>query len=342
LGYWNLQSGVVDTVQNVREEELMRRMVVWFSLVALAWPAAAQKKRVAVMNFEYGTVRTTVAQIFGTDQDVGKGISDLIVERLVNGSSYSVIERKQLDRILGEQNFANSDRADASTAAKIGRVLGVDAIIIGSVTQFGRDDKSTGVGGGALSRVSGRFGIGGVKRTEAKAVVGVTARMIDTTTAEILASARGTGESTRKGTSLLGAGGGEVVGGGAVDMTSRNFANTILGEAVTAAVAQLCQQLEGSAGKLPARAVFIDGLVADAIGGTLVLNVGKRAGVKVGDRLQVRRKIRDVRDPATGKILRSIEDKVGEVVITDVDDASSVGTYTGSGPAKVGDAVRNM
>jgi curli biogenesis system outer membrane secretion channel CsgG len=319
----------------------MRRIWIVIAAAALVWPAAAQKKRVAIMDFEYGTVRSAAAAIFGTDQDVGRGISDLVVEKLVNGTTYSVVERKILDKILAEQNFANSDRADASTAAKIGRVLGVDAIIIGSITQFGRDDKSTGVGGGALSRVSGRFGVGGVKRTESKAVVALSARMIDTTTAEILATARGAGESTRKGTSLLGAGGGQVVGGGAVDMTSRNFAATIIGEAVTAAVGQLCQGFEASAGRLPAREVVIDGLVADATGGMLVLNVGTRAGVKVGDRLQVRRKIREIRDPASGKILRSIEDKIGEVVITEADEGSSVGTFTGSSPAKVGDAVKN-
>jgi curli biogenesis system outer membrane secretion channel CsgG len=301
---------------------------------------AQQKKRVAVMNFEYATVRSQVSAIFGTDEDIGKGIADLIVEKLVQSGQYSVIERKALDKILAEQNLSNSDRFDANTAAKIGRLLGVDAMIMGSITQFGRDDKSTGVGGGALSRVSGRYGLGGVKRTEAKAVVGVSARMVNIDTAEILATAKGIGESTRKGTSLLGAGGGEVVGGGHVDMTSRNFANTIIGEAVDQAVKQLCGQLDQSAGRLPAKVVVINGLVADASGNVLVLNIGSRAGLKVGDRLQVRRKIRDVRDPATGKVLRSIENQVGEVVITEVDEQSAVGNFTGAGAAKVGDAVK--
>ena len=35
--------------------------------------------------------------------------------------------------------------------------------------------------------------------------------------------------------------------------------------------------------------------------------------MKVGDRLEIRRKVRDIKDPATGKILRSIDDKVGDV-----------------------------
>ena len=79
--------------------------------------------------------------------DVGKGITDLLVTYLVKDGSYSVIERKALDKIMAEQNFSNSDRADPNSAAKIGKLLGVDAIIVGSITQFGNDTKNTGVGG---------------------------------------------------------------------------------------------------------------------------------------------------------------------------------------------------
>jgi curli biogenesis system outer membrane secretion channel CsgG len=325
----------------------MRRFAILPVLAAALVVSAAaqqtlQKRRVAVLSFDYATVQSQVSAIYGTNQDVGKGIADLIVEKLVSTGKYSVIERKALDKVLGEQNFSNSDRADSNSAAKIGRILGVDAIITGSITQFGRDDKSTQVGGGAMSRVSDRFGLGGIKRSEAKAVVGISARMINTDTAEIIAVAKGVGESTRKGTSLIGAGGGDVAAGAGGGMTSKNFGNTILGEAVNAAVDQLCAQFDASASQLPVKAVVIDGLVADAAGNTLVLNVGSRRGLKVGDQLDVRRKIKDVRDPATGKILRSIADKVGEVVVTDVDEQSAVGQYTGSTPAKVGDMVRNQ
>ncbi|HET9790990.1 MAG TPA: CsgG/HfaB family protein, partial [Candidatus Angelobacter sp.] len=80
-------------------------------LLILASSAMAQKKkRVAVMDFDYGTVQSYVYGIYGTNQDVGKGISDLLVEKLVQDGKYSVIERKALDKILAEQNFANSDR----------------------------------------------------------------------------------------------------------------------------------------------------------------------------------------------------------------------------------------
>ena len=82
------------------------------------------------------------------DVDIGKGIADLLVTDLVKDGTYSVIERKALDKILAEQNFSNSDRANPNSAAKIGKILGVDAIVVGSITQFGNDNQNTKVGGG--------------------------------------------------------------------------------------------------------------------------------------------------------------------------------------------------
>ncbi len=322
----------------------MHRFLLMIPFLMMLVPSAdAQSKpRVAVLNFDYGTVRDASAALFGTDVDIGTGISDLLVEKLVKGGVFSVIERKALDAVLKEQNFSNSDRFDSNSAAKIGRLLGVDAIITGSITQFGRDDKSTNIGGGAVGGVTRRFGIGGVGRKESKAVVSVTARVIHTDTAEILGVATGTGESKRSGATLIGAGGDyNTAGGGGIDMKSSNFAGTILGEAVGQAVESLASQLQASAAKLPARAVKIDGLVADASGGELILNVGSRAGVKVGDRLKITRTGREIKDPATGKVIRRVEESLGEVVITEVDEQSAVGKYEGTTPVKVGDRVRN-
>jgi len=130
-------------------------------VLAASFLPGQTRKRVAVMNFDYATVQSSVAAIFGTNQDIGKGIADLLVDKLVNDGTYSVIERKMIDKIIAEQNFSNSDRADATSAAKIGKLLGVDAIIIGSITQFGRDDKKTTVGGAGLAGATRRFGLGG-------------------------------------------------------------------------------------------------------------------------------------------------------------------------------------
>jgi curli biogenesis system outer membrane secretion channel CsgG len=303
---------------------------------------AQQKKRVAVMNFDYATVQSGVQAIFGTNQDVGKGIADLLVDKLVADGAYSVIERKALDKVIAEQNFSNSDRADATSAAKIAKVLGVDAIIIGSITQFGRDDRQTNVGG--VGRLTGRFGLGGVSKNDSKAVVAVTARMVDTSTAEILASVTGRGESSRSGTGLIGAGGsGAAAAGGVLDMRAGNFANSILGEAVSASVKSVADQLQAKAGALPTKTVSIEGLVADVSpDGTIIVNVGSSAGVKAGDVLQIRRVSRKITDPATGKVLRQIEDAVGTIKVTEVDAQSAVGKFSGSGQAKVGDTVKNQ
>jgi curli biogenesis system outer membrane secretion channel CsgG len=315
-------------------------------LTLVAGASAQQKKRVAVMDFDYATVRSGVAALFGTDQDIGKGITDIMVDKLVNDGVYSVIERKQLDKILKEQNFSNSDRADPASAAKIARILGVDAIIVGSITQFGRDDKSTALGGGAASNALGRFGIGGVKTSKSTAVCTVTARMIDTSTAEILASVQGHGEESRSGTGILGAGGSYGgSGGGGLDMKSSNFANTILGAAVNKATTDVAHGLDQKAASLPTapvQAIKIDGLVADASpDGTIIVNVGSKDGVKVGDTLSVNRKVRDVKDPSSGRVIRSVLDAVGTLKITEVDESSAVGKFTGAGPAKVGDTVSN-
>src|SRR5437588_9804463 len=126
----------------------MGRVLLAAALLSTAI-CAQDKKRVAVMNFEYGTVQSGVAAVFGSNVDVGKGMADMLVDRLVTDGTYTVIERKALDKLLAQQKFQNSDRADPAGAARIGKLLGVSAIIIGSVTEFGRDDKSTSVGGGA-------------------------------------------------------------------------------------------------------------------------------------------------------------------------------------------------
>lgn len=311
---------------------------------AIALPSFAQEKhRVAVLDFGYGTVMSSVQAIFGTNQDIGKGITDLLVNQLVNDGTYRVIERAAIDKILNEQNFSNSDRANPATAAKIGAVLGVDTIIVGDITTFGRDDKNYGAGGGGYGL--GKYGLGGLGVHKSKAVVEITARMIDVNTGEILASVTGRGESQRSGTDMLGGGGsGWSGGGGHLDMGSSNFGQTIIGEATKASVTQLATGLEQKAPNLAFAAAPppppVDGLVADASTGDIIINVGSSSGVKAGDTLAVTRVERTVKDPATGKVLRTIDSPVGTLTITSVDAGSAVGHFTGSGAPQVGDHVK--
>lgn len=309
------------------------------ALSCMAQPAP--KKKVAILDFDYGTVQGGVSAIFGSNVDIGKGIADLLVEKLVQGGVYTVYERKTLDKVLAEQNLSNSDRADAAAAAKIGKILGVDAIIMGSITQFGRDDKETNLGGGAFGGMASRYGLGGVGRKQAKAVVAISARIIGTDTAQIFAAFTGKGESKRSGASLIGSGGSYSSAAGAgYSMGSSQFANSILGEATAEAVAQTAQQLQGSSSVIPAHTHTIEGLVADVSGNTVTLNVGKKAGVIPGDKFEVVKVTREIKDPASGRVIRRIEETVGWITITEVDDLAAVGTYAGTTPLQVGASVR--
>lgn len=306
-----------------------------------AAPATGRKKRVAVFDFDYATVHSSIAALFGQDVDVGKGISDLLVTDLVKDGSYSVIERKALDKILKEQNFSNSDRADPNSAARIGKLLGVDAIIVGSITQFGNETKNTNIGGGGGG--FGGFGLGGVGHKKSKAIVAVTARLVDIDTGEILGVAEGKGESSRESTSLLGGGGNwHGFGGGAADFGSSDFQSTIIGEAVKAAVDSMSKEVVANKDKLVARTIVVEGLVAAVDSGQIVLNVGAKNGVKVGDQLNVERVTKEIKDPSTGKVIRRLASAVGVVKVTDVDDISSVCTAVSGTGFKVGDAVKTV
>jgi curli biogenesis system outer membrane secretion channel CsgG len=298
--------------------------------------AAEAKKRVALMDFDFGTVQ----HWWSGNWDIGKGIADLVVTNLVKDGTFSVIERKKLDTILQEQNFSNSDRSNPTSAAKIGKVLGVNGIVVGSITQFGLEDKSMKVGGvgGSWGRMAG----GVLGKKEGKATVVIDARIVDVNTGEILAVASGKGTSKRSGLLLGGGGaGGGGFGAGGIDMGSSNFQDTILGEATRAAADDLTAQLVAQAGKIEATRVTIEGMIADATGGTIVINVGKAAGVSVGMKLAVERVSREVKDPATGKVLRKITSPVGEIEVTEVDEGSAVAKILSGSQFKVGDLVKS-
>ncbi len=211
--------------------------------LVFAAPSAAQgRPTVALLDFDFGSVDN-----WWGNQDIGKGIADMIVDGLVDDGSYRIIERKRLDAILAEQNFSNSDRADPNAAkvARIGKALGVKYLIVGSITKFGMEDKGMKVGGGGWG--GGKFGLGEVGTKKGKATVAITARMIDSSTGEIMASAKGEGTSSRSGLLLGGAGN---HAGGAIEFGSSNFGQTILGEATEAAVKQVVAKLIASKNRL--------------------------------------------------------------------------------------------
>ena len=158
----------------------------------------------------------------------------------------------------------------------------------------------------ALGRLLRADGVVAGTVVETEGLVNINARLVSTETTEILVVVTGKGASA------------------------------------ALAAADVALKIDAFADRLPAYVVVISGLVADVSGKTLVLNVGSKAGVRVGDRLTVRRATRDVKDPTTGAVLRKLEDTVGEVTVTEVDEMSSLGRFTGPALAMVGDIVKSL
>lgn len=74
------------------------------------------------------------------NKDFSKNIaimSDLLVHELVKSGDIAVVERKRLDKIMQEYAFQSSPFVDIKTAKKLGKGLGADYIIVGSVASLG-------------------------------------------------------------------------------------------------------------------------------------------------------------------------------------------------------------
>ncbi len=323
----------------------MLRMRTFLLLAVLAtipaWAQAPQaptppKKRIAVFDFDNAAVQGGISMpFFSVEQpNLGKAAAELLITKLVQDGNVSVIERSALDKLLTEQNFSNSDRADPQTAAKLGRILGVDAIILGTITRFDYADKITGGGGARF----GGFGGSSMKtKHDINAKVQISTRLISPDTAEVLVVSQGTGEVQRKGVKM------DIRQTNQAAMLGGNANNPLMNECMDTAVAELASQLETQFPKLPPRMPRIDGLVADADeSGRLILNVGAHDGVKLGDRLEVWRPGKEILDPASGRVLMHNDTLLGEAVITTVNDISAIAQYKGTEPAKVRDLVRSI
>jgi curli biogenesis system outer membrane secretion channel CsgG len=83
-------------------------------------------ERVAVMEFKNSTM----------EQDISKAVTELFVADLLATQRYMVMERTALDKVLMEQGLSQSGAIDPSTATRIGRLAGVDAVFLGSVNEY--------------------------------------------------------------------------------------------------------------------------------------------------------------------------------------------------------------
>jgi curli biogenesis system outer membrane secretion channel CsgG len=318
----------------------MRFLSVFVGTALLVGPAIGQPKRSLAINpFDYSTVMTDVQAIFGTQVDVGHGISALLVKRVAQSGKFTVVERQKVDALLQEQDFGASGRVKQGTQARTGQIRGADYILMGDIVTFGRDDKRKSAGVGGIAPGAG--GVAGISKSDFKAVVTLNFRMVDAETSEIIMSGEARGESKR--TSKGGFAGllvGGIGVGGFADFSSSNFAETIIGEAVIDAADKLSEQINNQAGGVATgRNVEIQGLVAAVQGGQVYINVGSSSGVQIGDHFAVSEIVQEVRDPNTKEVLDVVTRPLGTLVITMVRDKIAIGSFSGAVPPKVGARV---
>ncbi|MDV2993018.1 MAG: hypothetical protein N4J56_002672 [Chroococcidiopsis sp. SAG 2025] len=288
---------------------------------------ATQRQRVAVLDFDFAdTGSVNFANIFA-GASPAQGVSNLITNALVKDGSYSVIERSKIDAILQEQNLGASGRINPETAAQIGRVLGVDAVVIGAVTQFNIEANNSGNGFCV-------FGVCSAKQ-KSRAIVQIDARLVSTTTAEILAATQGKGEVDKKSKALN-------VGG--IYHESKNAdPETLLSAAAEIAVNEITQEIVASASKVTTAASFtpnINAVVADVTNNLVTINKGQEAGLKTGMTISIERVAKEIKDPETGKTLRALTSPIGTIELTEVGQGFATGKVTNGAGFKRGDMAK--
>jgi len=203
----------------------------------------ATKRRIAVLNFDSPNAGTDAPSgLFGAAaEDVGKGVSAQLIEKLLQGGKYTVIDRSTLEETLKQQTENDRKEMDAySMAARVGRLLGLDALIIGAITRYGVNDKKDS--GGLLSS--------GVRTRKSKAFVEITARVFNVSTGEVMAEFKGQGESQQPGvvTTMQSKGQAQKP----VQMLGSEFAESLFPQATRHAVEEIAAQVSDFADRIPA------------------------------------------------------------------------------------------
>lgn len=87
------------------------------------------KNKIAVIEF---------TNLDGSVTAFGQFLAEELITKLftVGGGKFEVVERSQLQKVFAELGFQMTGAVDENTVKKLGKVLGVDAIITGSITDL--------------------------------------------------------------------------------------------------------------------------------------------------------------------------------------------------------------
>jgi TolB-like protein len=80
---------------------------------------------------------TDLPDLQGVTSDLGRYIAERLTSRLIQSGRVRVIERRRLGQVLAELKFGMSDLVDPAKAKQLGRMAGVDALVVGSLSDLG-------------------------------------------------------------------------------------------------------------------------------------------------------------------------------------------------------------
>lgn len=188
----------------------------------------AEKPRLGVLRF---TNNTSAGWWSGS---VGTELQDMLIAELAAMKSFSVLERKELDAVLDEQDMGASGRIDSKTKAKMRNIKGAQYLVAATVSAY-----ETGTSGDGAGLSYQGFSIGGKKET---AYMAVDLKLINTETGEI-ADVR-TVEATA-GSGGLGLGVSKWGFGGSLAKEKK----TPTGKAIRACIMEIAEYLDCSLNK---------------------------------------------------------------------------------------------
>ncbi len=288
----------------------------------------SRKRVIAVDEIDFGTVQRPDEKVFGSNVDVGKGIQAMFVKRLVEQGKFTVVERRKAQEILKEQDFAQSSRVKRGTGARTGRITGADAILMGTITVFGRDDKRKSIGGfgGAWPWA----GLAKFKWGSDKFVLAVSYRLVDAETSEIIEQGEARGEAVRKSKGMDGAAywPGAAGGGGFTD--EQRAAQVIAGEATIDCVDKLGADLNSKEEKIPRKAWEVETRIAEISGRQIYLAAGSNDGISKCDRFEIFRVVKEIIEPTTKEVIDFELKQTGELLVTEVRERVAIGAYNGT------------
>jgi curli biogenesis system outer membrane secretion channel CsgG len=197
---------------------------------ALQGQQSNTRVRISVADFDYGSVRQSVSDVFGGDADVGKALADLVSQQLAQDGRYDVAARSSL---------AEEGRSDPTVVGRLA-VGGIDVVLAGSVTAYG---KQTGQGPGVNVHV-GRVGLGRFGKQQTVAYVVLSVQLVGPAGVLPLGPIVGEADASGSGTSLTGdlnvAG---LSAGGTLDLSGKEYAKTTIGQATIKAVKSVSNQI---------------------------------------------------------------------------------------------------